>query len=116
MYIITDVEYHRLVLLQMYHTTVLKKIHDEYHHKGLEWTLALACKMFYLSAMHQNLFSYVTNSSHCHVAKDQYECLYLQPGFIVTNKPMNLVFIDFTKIDLSWDGKESVWMLIDAFF
>ena len=37
------------------------------------------------------------------------------PGVIITNNQMDLVCIDFTKVDPSKDGKENILVLTDAF-
>ena len=37
------------------------------------------------------------------------------PGVIIANNPMDLVCIDFTKVDPSKDGKENILVLTDAF-
>ena len=36
-------------------------------------------------------------------------------GVIIANNPMDLVCIDFTKVDPSKDGKENILVLTDAF-
>ena len=40
-YISNDVETHQLVLPLEYNETVLRMLHDDYGHQGLDWTLAL---------------------------------------------------------------------------
>ena len=37
------------------------------------------------------------------------------PGVIIANGPMDLVCIDFTKVDPLKDGKENILVLTDAF-
>ena len=37
------------------------------------------------------------------------------PGVIIANNPMDLVCIDFTKVDPSKDSKENILVLTDAF-
>ena len=37
------------------------------------------------------------------------------PGVIIANNPMDLVCIDFTKVDPSKDGKENILVLTDTF-
>ena len=38
-----------------------------------------------------------------------------KPGMIIANNPMDLLCIDFTKVDPSKSGKENILVLTDAF-
>ena len=51
----------------------------------------------------------------CQTAKDPY--MYPQPyqASIVVSNPLNLVCLDFMKVDPSKDGKENDLVMIDAF-
>ena len=114
-YISNDVESHQLVLPLEYHKAVLHMLHDDYGHQGLEWTLALVKERFYWSTMNHNATEYVTNCHQCHVAKGHYTGLHTQQGSLVANNPLDLLCIDFLKVDPSRDGKENILVLTDAF-
>ena len=58
---------------------------------------------------------YVTNCHWCHVAKGHYTGLHTQQGSLVANNPLDLLCIDFLKVDPSRDGKENILVLTDAF-
>ena len=49
------------------------------------------------------------------MAKGSYIGPKTQLGSIVTNGLLDLLFVDFTTMDPSWDGKENVLVLTDAF-
>ena len=68
-YISNDVETHQLVLPLEYHQTVLRMLHDDYGHQGLDQTLALVRERFYWSTMNHDATEYITNCYRCHVAK-----------------------------------------------
>ena len=51
----------------------------------------------------------------CQIAKGDYTEPNTIPGVIIANNPMNLVCIDFTKVDPSKDSKENILALTDAF-
>ena len=106
-------ESHQLVLPLEYHEAVLHMLHDDYGHQGLDWTLALVGERFYWSTMNHDAAKYVTNCHWCHVAKDHYTGPYTQQGSLVPNNPLDLLCIDFLKVDPSRDGKENILVLTD---
>ena len=68
-YISNDVETHQLVLPLEYHQTVLRMLHDDYGHQGLDRILALVRERFYWSTMNHDATEYVTNCHQYHIAK-----------------------------------------------
>ena len=114
-YITNDIESHQLVLPLKYDEAVLHMLHDDYGHHGLDWKLALVRGRFYWSTMNQDVTSYVTNCHWCHVAKGYYTGPHTQQWSIVANNPLDLLCIDFLKVDPSKDGKENILVLTDAF-
>ena len=65
--------------------------------------------------MSQDASDYVANCECCCVSKGDYTGPHTQKGSLVANNPMDLLCIDFTKVDPSKDGKENVLVLTDAF-
>ena len=114
-YISNDVKTHQLVLPLEYHETVLHMLHDDYGHQGLDRTLALVRERFYWSMMNHDATEYDTNCHRCHVAKGHYTGPHTQQGLLVVNNPLDLLCIDFLKVDPSRDGKENILVLTDAF-
>ena len=102
-------ESHQLVLPLEYHKTVLHMLHDDYGHQGLDWTLALVRERFYWSTMNHDATEYVTNCHQCHVAKGHYTGPHTQQESLVANNPLDLLCIDFLKVDPSRDSKENIW-------
>ena len=90
-------------------------LHDDYGHQGLDWTLALVRERFYWSTMNHDATEYVTNCHQCHVAKGHYPGPHTQQGSLVANNPLDLLCIDFLKVDPSRDSKENILVLTDAF-
>ena len=105
-YITNDVESHQLVLPRIYHEAVLHMLHDDYGHQGLDQTLALVRERFYWGSMNHDVTEYVTNCHWCHVAKGHYTGLQTQQGSLVVNNLLDLLCINFLKVDPSRDGKE----------
>ena len=114
-YITNDVELHGLVLPRIYHESMLCMLYDDYGQQGFDWTLALVRERFYWSMMNQDVTENVTNCHWCHVTKGHYTGLQTQQGSFVANNPLDLLCIDFLKVDPSRDGKENILVLTDAF-
>ena len=65
--------------------------------------------------MFQDVTKYVKECPRCQIAKGDYTEANTIPGVIIANNPMDLMFIDFTKVNPSKDGKENILVLTDAF-
>ena len=115
LYINNDVEYHQMILPIKYQAQVLKLLHDGQDHQGLERTLALCWERFYWNTMFQDITNYVKTCPQCQTVKGNYTDPKTKPGSIIANNPMNLLCIDFTKVDPSKSGKENILVLTDAF-
>ena len=94
---------------------MLHILHDDYCHQGLNQTLALVRARFYWSTMNHDVAEYVTNCHWCHVAKGHYTGPHTQQGSPVANNPLDLLCIDFLKVNPSRDNKENILVLSDAF-
>ena len=90
-------------------------LHDDYGHQGLDWTLALVRERFYWSTMNHDVTEYVTNCHWCQVAKGHYTGPHTQQGLLFANNPLDLLCIDFLKVNPSRNGKENILVLTDAF-
>ena len=65
--------------------------------------------------MFQDITNYVKHCPHCQIAKGDYVDPKTKLGTIIAHNPMDLLCIDFTKIDPSKDGKGNILVLTDAF-
>ena len=65
--------------------------------------------------MNQDITDYVTSCHWCHVTKGHYTGPHTQQGSLVVNNPLDLLGIDFLKVDPPRDGKENIFILTDAF-
>ena len=114
-YIINDVETHQLVLPLKYHEAVLCMLHDDCGYQGFDWTLALVRERFYWSTTNHDIAKYITNCHQCHVAMGHYTGPHTQQGSLVANNPLDLLCIDFLKVEPSRGSKENILVLTDAF-
>ena len=59
--------------------------------------------------------NWVTNCRHCQIARGDYNQPKPKIGHLEAHNPLDLVCLDFTKIDPSKPGKENVLVITDAF-
>ena len=115
LYIFNEIEYHQLVLPQWYHLKVLMALHDHIGHQGIDRTLDLICERVYWPSMAKDAQNWVTNCCHCQIARGDYNQPKPKIGHLEAHNPLDLVCLDFTKIDPSKTGKENVLVITDAF-
>ena len=115
LYIHNDVEYHQLVLPQRYHKKILQSLHNDLGHQGIDRTLDLLRERIYWSTMTQDASSWVEQCRCCQVAKGDYKIPKPKYGHLIAHNPLDLVCLDFTKVDPSKGGKENVLVMTDAF-
>ena len=115
LYINEDMEYHQLVLPQRLQGRVLRSVHDDMGHQGLERTLELLRERVYWPTMANNAAQWVSHCTHCQVAQGTYTDPKPKIGQLESNNPLDLLCLDFTKIDPSKTSKENMLVMMDAF-
>ena len=115
LYIFNEIEYHQLVLPQRYHRKVLTALHDHMGHQGIDRTLDLLRERVYWPSMAKDAQDWVTNCRRCQIARGNYNQPKPKIGHLEAHNPLDLVCLDFTKIDPSRTGKENVLVITDAF-
>ena len=108
-------EYHQLVLPQRLQGRVLRSVHDDMGHQGLERTLELLRERVYWPTMANDAAQWVSHCTRCQVAQGTYTDPKPKIGQLESNNPLDLLCLDFTKIDPSKTGKENVLVMTDAF-
>ena len=104
LYVSEDMEYHQLVLPQRFHSKILRSVHNDMGHQGLEKTMELLQERVYWPTMAADKSNWVFQCSHCQVAKGNYTTPRPKIGHLESNNPMDLLCLDFTKIDPSRTG------------
>ena len=115
LYIFNEMEYHQLVLPQRFHRKVLTALHDHMGHQGIDRTLDLLRERVYWPSMAKDAQNWVTNCRRCQIARGDYNQPKPTIGHLEAHNPLDLVCLDFTKIDPSKTGKENVLVITDAF-
>ena len=115
LYIFNEIEYHQLILPQCFHRKILISLHDHMGHQGMDRTINLLKERVYWPSMVKDAQNWVTGCHLCQVARGDYNQPKPRIGHLEANNPLDLVCLDFTKIDPSKTGKENVLVITDAF-
>ena len=108
-------KYHQLVLPIEFRAQAIELLHNQQGHQAVEHMLQLVCEWFYWSTLLQDITNWVKNCKQCQTAKGPYVDPDTSQTSIIANNPMDLLCIDFMKVDPSKDGKENVLVMTDAF-
>ena len=93
---------------------VLQILHDGQGHQGMEGTTALCRGHFYWNTMYKDVVEYVKSCPWFQVARGHYVGPKMKLGSIIANGPLDLLCVDFTKMDPSRDGKENILLHTDT--
>ena len=97
------------------HNEVLQSFHDDNGHQGQQCVLELLRSRVYWPAMFADTDHWLSQCEQCLVSKGDYNEPKTLQGSLVAHKPLELLCIDFTKVDIAKGVKENVLVLTDAF-
>ena len=105
----------QLVVPQNTSKTILKQLHDDMGHQGIERTTQLARERYYWLDMTADILAYCKHCRRCNTAKAQIPAdrAPLQP--ILATRPLEILAMDFTVMEPAQDGRENVLVLTDMF-
>lgn len=107
-------ELSQLVLPKQFHEVVLRSLHDDLGHLGVEKTLELARSRFFWPRMAGEIEQYIKNCGQCVAFKSP--CQRSAPLQQITSSgPMDLVCIDFLSMDPDSKGLSNVLVVTDHF-
>ena len=108
-------KYHQHILPIEFRAQTMELLHNQQGHQAVECMLQLVHERFYWSTLLQDFTRWVKNYKWCQTAKG----LYVDPdpaqGSIVANNPIDLLCVDFMKVDPSKDGKGNALVMTNAF-
>ena len=104
-----------MILSIKYQVQMLLMLHDGQCYQGRERTIVLCRECFYWNTIYKDVAEYVKNCPWCWVAKGHYVGLKTKPDSNIAKEPLDILCVNFTKIDPSRDGKKDVLVLTDAF-
>jgi transposase InsO family protein len=103
----------QVVLPSSLRPQVLQELHDRLGHQGLDRTLAMLRQRVYWPGITKDVEHYVKQCERCAVNRRQT----VQPamGHLLASRPLQILAMDFTKLEKASDGREDVLILTDVF-
>ena len=103
----------QLVLPMTLRAGALSSLHDQMGHQGVEKTLGLLRLRVYWPRMHRDVRAYINACTRCTLG--QRPPAHTPSGHLLASRPLEVLAIDFTKLDRASDGREDVLILTDVF-
>lgn len=108
-------EVDQLVLPQCLQSRVLRLLHDEHGHQGVERTLQLVRSRYYWPHMYVDIERWCRDCERCVLSKAVVPKIKTFMGSISASRPHEILAIDFTVLEPSTDGKENILVMTDIF-
>ena len=94
---------------------VLQKLHDSAGHQGIERTVALVRERFYWPTIQHDVENHCKTCKRCILAKEPSPKIKPKMYHLTANRPMEIIAMDFTMLEMSSSGIENVLVLTDIF-
>ena len=111
----TGEHWEQLIIPRKYIADALKLGHDASGHQGPERTFQLLRRRCYWPQMEDEIASYCNKCHRCQVSKKPGIGIRQPPGHLLATTPLELVAMDFTKLEMASNGMEDVLILTDVF-
>lgn len=94
---------------------VLRSVHDQMGHQGIERTLSLLKPRCYWVGMHGAVDTWVKNCHRCVLAKLPQPKIRASLTTFLAFQPLEVVAVDFTPLEPASYGRENVLVVTDVF-
>uniref|UniRef100_A0A3B1JWV6 Gypsy retrotransposon integrase-like protein 1 n=1 Tax=Astyanax mexicanus TaxID=7994 RepID=A0A3B1JWV6_ASTMX len=105
----------QLLLPAVLKPEVLKQLHQDHGHQGIERTSELVRQRCYWPGMFADIKQWCRECERCQVAKDAGPVPHSFMGHLLASRPNEIVAIDFTVLEPSRNGLENVLVMTDVF-
>ena len=105
----------QLILPRQWKNRVLKELHDDMGHLGIDRVLQLARDRFFWPKMQRDVEDYVTSKCKCLKQKRPLRQQKAPLVPITTTEPFELVSVDFLHLDRSKGGYEYILVIMDHY-
>lgn len=92
---------------------VLRELHDKMGHQGMERTLRLLRERVYWPGMTTDVETYIQKCERCILNKRQ--SISPPMGHLIATRPLEVLAIDFSKLEMATDGTDNVLVMTDIF-
>ena len=89
--------------------------HDRHGHQGTERTLQIMRKRCFYPRMNSDVAHRVETCSRCLQAKKSNRRIFQPTGHLVASEPLEVIALDFTKVEMSSNGYENILVITDIF-
>ena len=108
-------EIFQYLLPECLHSQVLEGAHEGWGHQGVTRTFSLLRRRVYWPRMATSVHSHVSRCTQCVVAKVSQPRVRMPMRHLIAFRPLEVVAIDFVKIDKGRGGIEDVLVITDVF-
>jgi transposase InsO family protein len=105
----------QLVIPESHRRIAIQGIHNDAGHQGKEKSLWLARQRFYWPGLEKDITQWVEHCDRCIRRKTPANRPFAELTPIQTSRPMELVSIDFLKLEPSKGGIENILVIVDHF-
>ena len=95
--------------------SLLKGVHDQCGHQGLERTEQLVCERCWWPGLHNDVKKYLSECERCVVAKGPYLPVKTPMNSIIASRPLEVQAMDFNVLEPVSDFRKNVLVLTDVF-
>ena len=103
----------QLVLPSSLRPDVLASLHDDMGHQGYERTMELLRPPVYWPTMYREAKDYISSCKRCTMGHAP--ALHTTSSHLLASRPLEILAIDFTKLETASDGRENDLVLTDVF-
>ena len=108
------IEVKQLLLPACLKQKVLSALHDEMGHQGVDKTIALVQQRCYWATMMSDIEDYCKKCERCIIAK-MGKRIKSPMGNLICSRPLEMLAIDFTMLEVASNGMENVLVMTDSF-
>lgn len=105
----------QLILPARLKQETLRQLHQAHGHQGVDRTTELVRERCYWPGMSSDIKQWVRECERCQVAKDSGPVAHSFMGHLLASQPNQIVAIDFTVLEPTSSGLESVLIMTDVF-
>uniref|UniRef100_A0A9J7X1E4 Gypsy retrotransposon integrase-like protein 1 n=1 Tax=Cyprinus carpio carpio TaxID=630221 RepID=A0A9J7X1E4_CYPCA len=105
----------QLVLPTALKSEILRQLHQQHGHQGRECTLELVRQRCYWPGLFSDVASWCQECDRCQAAKDTQPLALGFMGRLLSSRPNDILAVDFTVLEPTHSGIESVLVMTDVF-